>query len=337
MEPQKVVVARDLLRLCDESGGQQLQAKSPNCREKNMKRRHGFTLVELLVVITIIGILIALLLPVVQVAREAARRMQCSNNIKNAVLGLQVYHEQKGMFPPGISNPDGTRNMTAWTVYLLPFIEQQNLYSKINFADFDAVENRDVWRTKTSPYLCPSDNADRTNSRFGGLGWARSNIVGCFNVEGGIYPTTPGTRKSIFTKNLSRSITDVVDGTSNTVAISEIISGPNDTHDIRGIWYHDWGCHYEHLYNPNYPADNINGDGSPSDYCVSDKVPCGTNAPGWGDTVAAASSYHPGGVNVGLVDGSVRFVNETVNSAVWQAAGSIDGGGKYSEETAPSF
>jgi prepilin-type N-terminal cleavage/methylation domain-containing protein/prepilin-type processing-associated H-X9-DG protein len=294
----------------------------------------AFTLVELLVVITIIGILIALLLPAVQAAREAARRMQCGNNLKQVALGLQAYHEQKSVFPPGISeNAAGTRE-TLWTIWMLPYIEAGNLYGRFNFNVWQSPENYDVWRTKIPAYICPSDNADRTINRYGGPGWARSNIVGCFNVDGGILETTSTNRRALFTLNFSRSIADVADGTSNTVVISEIISGPNNTHDIRGIWCHDWGCHYEHTNNPNYPADTENG---MADYCHAEKVYCDDHATSWGKTMFAAGSYHPGGVNVGLIDGSVRFVADIVNNAVWQAAASIDGGGKTPEEINPAF
>jgi type II secretory pathway pseudopilin PulG len=87
----------------------------------------GFTLVVLLVVITIIGILIALLLPAVQAAREAARRMQRSNNLKQTLLAMHLYHEQKGIFPTGVSSRSSTSGWVTWAAYLLPFLEQENV------------------------------------------------------------------------------------------------------------------------------------------------------------------------------------------------------------------
>jgi prepilin-type N-terminal cleavage/methylation domain-containing protein/prepilin-type processing-associated H-X9-DG protein len=294
--------------------------------------RRAFTLVELLVVITIIGILIALLLPAVQAAREAARRMQCENNLKQTMLAIHLYHEQKGLFPTGISintdrfgNGVGNRWVT-WATYTLPFLEAENV-SKL----YDANKSYDgnnalLFSNKIQTYCCPSDTADR-EGRYGkamgaAQGFTRSNVMACFSPDANFVEAAGATKQALFNLNVSRSMARVTDGTSNTVAISEIIAGPNGTGDARGQWWWDLGCHYEHRYGPNSLADTVM---NYADLCVPTKVFCqfGGN---WGDAHFAASSYHPGGVNAGLVDGSVAFISDNINLSTWQAMGSINGG-----------
>jgi prepilin-type N-terminal cleavage/methylation domain-containing protein/prepilin-type processing-associated H-X9-DG protein len=321
---------------------------NPKSEIRSTESPSGFTLVELLVVITIIGILIALLLPAVQAAREAARRMQCSNNLKQTCLGLQLYHEQKGLFPPGCSHM-GTTDPTpgpfvTWQGYTLPFLEAEAVSRLYDPNQLYSGTTALVMRTKIVTYSCPSDDAQREgridkerNADY--IGFARSNVVGCFRPHSGICEATASKRRSLFAMRVSRRMADVTDGSSNTVAISEIISGPNGSADPRGMWWYDWGNHYEHAFNPNSPSDLIPG-GWPStvNMCDRAKTPCTYgSSTDWCSIRLTASSYHSGGVNAGLVDGSVRFVSEIINNAVWQAAGSIDGGGTLPEESRSEF
>jgi prepilin-type N-terminal cleavage/methylation domain-containing protein/prepilin-type processing-associated H-X9-DG protein len=314
-------------------------------------RIDGFTLVELLVVITIIGVLIALLLPAVQMAREAARRAQCSNNMKQTMLAMHLYCEQKGVFPAGDSDEAYWRqngNMVTWAVYLLPFLEMENVTRGVDLTNTGYTSP--IFRARVQSYCCPSDDAGLAAPRKdpGGPGLTRSNVVACFSADGYFAepeythnPSSPSNpsrashKRALFNINIARSIAQVVDGTSNTVAISEIIAGPSKSEDLRGEWYNDFGSGYVHMFGPNSKTDSeVTG------YCDKSKVLCDELAGSWADQRYAASSYHPGGVNVGLADGSVGFASDQINLAVWQALGSINGSAvsdSNPEETNPSL
>ncbi len=304
----------------------------------------GFTLVELLVVIAIIGILIALLLPAVQAAREAARRSQCKNNLKQTMLGLHLYHGPKRGFPAGWNFPYYAGTTTSlgfvtWMGATLPYLEAEAVSRYYDPNSQYTGNTATVMRSMIQTYSCPSDQAELEGridkEQNYGPGFARSNVVGCFSPDGGCWEPTSSGKKSLFTMNDPRRIKDVSDGTSKTIAISEIISGPNASGDVRGMWWYTFGSSYEHKNTPNTPFDTMNNFSGTLPLCDATKVKCNMNAPDWKVMCFAASSYHPGGVNVGLVDGSVAFVSESINVATWQALGSIDGAGKNTEETSP--
>ena len=321
----------------------------------------GFTLVELLVVIAIIGILVAMLLPAVQAAREAARRMECLNNVKQTALGLQNYYDAHGSFPIGNAEwPQaigaGPASMVTWQVAVLPFIEQETLYDSIdlnarwpiyyNSRTKFPPGNAEAWRTNIPTYNCPSDENDDppSSNPFGPaeggrwIGFSHGNIVGCFSADGtfaepgvpldgcndgGENPSVASGKRAIFNINVARRLKHVKDGTSHTVAISEIIAGEHGTGDQRGMWSQDWGCHYEHMHGPNSKRDAVmSGAFHPA---MSAKHYIDGSAGCWSTLHYAASSYHPGGVNVGLLDGSATFVDDNIDLAVWQALGSING------------
>ena len=289
----------------------------------SMARRpsRAFTLVELLVVITIIGILIALLLPAIQAAREGARRMQCSNNMKQTCLAIHLYHEAKQCFPPGVSTDAALRHAVTWPMWVLPYLEAESVLGLFDPTLEYEGSTATMLSTKIQTYCCPSDVV----GTYKDGSFVRSNVVGCFGADTA-FTYTEGAKRSLFHQNVKRAFADVTDGTSNTAAISEIVSGPDKTADVRGLWWYDLGCHYEHQYNPNSRSDAVMDWGSSFKMCDTSKVFCDYSLHvSWGSRFAA-SSFHPGGVNLGLVDGSVRFANDTVNTAVWQALGSISGG-----------
>ncbi len=228
----------------------------------NISRRCAFTLVELLVVIAIIGILIALLLPAVQAAREAARRAQCTNNLKQLGLALHNYHDQWHTFPPSESRPSSGYSTSGaylnWVILILPFMEQQPLYDEFNRnLPISDAANAVPRGRQLSTMLCPSDPYNRTpfngsaNSRTASLGdgWARGNYAANGSLAFrrysstdtwcAAYPESAGWRQpgriGVMGVNSSVGIAGILDGTSNTLLVGEIRAGIV-TADERGTW-----------------------------------------------------------------------------------------------------
>jgi prepilin-type N-terminal cleavage/methylation domain-containing protein/prepilin-type processing-associated H-X9-DG protein len=312
-------------------------------------RRRGFTLIELLVVIAIIAVLIALLLPAVQAAREAANRAQCVNNLKQIGLAMHNYHGVNDCFPPGeLCPPNLLGARIFWTCYILPFMELGTLGNAYNFdlsvnvtvnggAAYGVV-NSTVTNAIIKPYNCPSDVGGEAFR--GAYSWSRSNYVATYSPDGVMIepnvnftydtqhnnPTyNPATRQALFNFNVTRGIRNIIDGTSNTTAASETVTGPDGTNDGRGVWAYDWGEQYTHHRPPNsLIPDSV----YPASYCINTKkfAPCVANAVYWGEQDYAARSIHPGGVNVLMADGSVRFVKNSISLITWQAIASINAG-----------
>jgi prepilin-type N-terminal cleavage/methylation domain-containing protein/prepilin-type processing-associated H-X9-DG protein len=292
----------------------------------------GFTLVELLVVIAIIGILVALLLPAVQMAREASRRTKCTNNLKQIALGCQGHHDVHMKFQPGFGwrqapyTPVDLSEST-WLTHLLPYVEQEPLFLKINwnpynFGSLNAANPNIVIAGAILPYNnCPSNGAA---SDLVLTYYARGNYVANIGIGPLTYPANYKPESSVtilgpFAQNSKTAIADIHDGTSFTVLASELIRAKDD---FRGVMHYPEGCLYSHNRTPNTTTP----DDWRAMFCMpTPKTPCvGTyTAHNNRNMVISARSHHPGGVNVALCDGSVRLVNDSVNLAVWQAAGTI--------------
>jgi prepilin-type N-terminal cleavage/methylation domain-containing protein len=288
-----------------------------------MSHRKAFTLVELLVVIAIIGILIALLLPAVQAAREAARRSQCTNNLKQIGLALHNYHDVMKTFPSGvILAPNGATTAPAsnygwqWTALILPYMEQKPLHDQLNIdqftLDYWAVTNwstgtptgKQLLQTVIDGYVCPSDTSPKTIQRE--LTWKTHtpalDLATCNYVAMAGTAASGWKNDGMFFRNSRTGFATLTDGSSNTIAVGERCNKIGQVIYGAAVWagtckgavddanknlhYYDMFCQaaYPVLYK---------GDASNNQHSV-------------------LASNHPGGAIVCLGDGSVRFLSEQV-------------------------
>lgn len=292
-------------------------------------RQRGFTLIELLVVIAIIAVLVALLLPAVQQAREAARRSSCKNNLEQLGLAMQNYHDVYTTFPRGnYSCCWGT-----WQVAILPYIEKTaefNLYENSGGNDatgprYGAGVNVQVTSKRYNVLSCPSDLDNRPFSsltnhnymvNFGNTSFTQGTVNGV-TFEG-----------APFGSNKCYKMRDAVDGTSNTLLMAEVLQGQGS--DLRGFgWWGDASQFTTYLGpNSNLP-DRIYTAG----YCNNlpiQNLPCAVSTTA-NPTMFGSRSRHVGGVQVLLMDGSVRFVSENVDLNTWRALSTTKGGEVISE------
>jgi prepilin-type N-terminal cleavage/methylation domain-containing protein/prepilin-type processing-associated H-X9-DG protein len=286
----------------------------------------AFTLVELLVVIAIIGILIALLLPAVQAAREAARRSQCANNLKQISLGVLNYHDTYKLFPPGLVDPrpqpPPTPNFTAqngqwsWGATVLPYIEQEALYEQVNPAKgttCPALGSGDVrvpLLTKGIPtYMCPSDPGPPQNSLLGGT--SAGNSFGRLN-----YPMskTIALARSFAPANdkarpgVPVRINDILDGLSNSFMLGERVARKEGNfHHIGGIWACQQGSNNAYTFDCEPP--NVSLPISPP---VLNPNCCTTGNDSM-NIRGSANSLHPSGLQFAFCDGSVKFINQNIS------------------------
>ena len=306
----------------------------------------GFTLIELLVVIAIIAVLIALLLPAVQQAREAARRSQCKNNLKQLGLAMHNYHDSHGVLPPGgIGEALWSNNLEAsdranWMQMILPYIDQAPLYNQISpyMALPNPGQTNSAWSwpgTKTiiSILMCPSDPAGpKINGYSTSLGF-QGNYVASAGSTLFSPSTSNGTKlNGLFYQMSSTRMRDMIDGSSNTLLMGELIlqkdlstSLGTNQNDWRGAYWDNYGVLV--FFSANYPPNTDQPDSIIT--CVSTALsPCAAVANGStsGNIVLYSRSYHTGGVQSAMADGSVRFITQSLNRAVFQSLGSRNDG-----------
>ena len=292
--------------------------------DNDMRRRHGFTLIELLVVIAIIAIIVALLLPAVQQAREAARRAQCRNKLKQIGIALHNYHETHGTFPPGFVQRDMSDAYEhigyAWGVMLLPQLEQDALFQSLDF------ESPSLPRVSLTEWKCPSDPKVDGETGWNNAVWgvsgvppvprlqdnfidfaAKASFVG--NYGTGTLTNSPG--NGMFSGNSSIRMRDLTDGSSVTFAAGErsMEAGP-------ATWA---GVHYFQTTAMTGTTSANQNDGhfvlgSAGVASPKDVAPNGF------------SSAHQGGLHMLLCDGAVKFVSDVIDIRTWQNLGSRSDG-----------
>ncbi|MEC9094861.1 MAG: DUF1559 domain-containing protein [Planctomycetota bacterium] len=293
-------------------------------------KRKAFTLVELLVVIAIIGILIALLLPAVQAAREAARRTQCTNNFKQMALAMHNYHDTLKVFPPGFVRDfaqfgnKGRRSNWGWAALMLDFMEQSNVADSIGvnrqplFIAGEDPEKLEVMQTPLPQFWCPSDGAVETTQRFnyrslftnsGKKPFVAASSYVAVNNYRQIYWNPQGLFH-IYDTHLRfgqrhEKMSKVFDGTSNTLMLGErvrFLGRPGNTPIDCGAGML-WGARRDHGSNKWGSNSTLGG--------FYDKI----NWPTW-HCRHGFSSHHPTGANFAMVDGSVHFLNENIEHQV---------------------
>jgi len=315
--------------------------------------RRAFTIVELLVVVAIIGTLMGLLLPAVQVAREAARRSQCSNNMKQYALGMQNYHDAQGVLPLGTSYWQCTN--VSWLPVLWPYIELNDLASRFKYNQMFASSPNIGSASQKLPlslpislYYCPSDRPNAVQVDAWNTVIARSNYMtnGTALVRSGVTHRGPfvtyfnGAKSDCagsgwvsfeprgYKGKEATRFKNITDGLSKTLIMSEQNLAPTDGYDVRGQTAISYGFDTSYAtpnssfdrvaswYNPSTGADRVCLDLPPN-------LPCQAT----GSVFSfVARSKHSGGVQAAFCDGAVRFMSDSVELSVWQAAGTVSGG-----------
>jgi prepilin-type N-terminal cleavage/methylation domain-containing protein/prepilin-type processing-associated H-X9-DG protein len=310
-------------------------------------RVRAFTLVELLVVIAIIGILVALLLPAVQAAREAARRSGCINNLRQEALAMHNYNSNRGTLPPGFHECCwGT-----WQVAVLPYLEETALGAAyVNFGGprgslyyYDEPNGTNVVSKRIAAAACPSDKIS-TPFAFGALMTKHNYLVnyGPTGLENNLFQIEPQggwTQVALlngvkyegapFESRKTIKLSQITDGTSKTLLMSEVVQGEN--YDIRGLtWWGD-GAGFSTYLAPNSSQPDVSIYGSYCDHPDNDLRPC-VQQTRKNPSMYGARSKHPGGVNVAMCDVSVRFVTDGIDLDTWRALSTIHGGEIPSED-----
>lgn len=290
----------------------------------------GFTLVELLVVIAIIGVLVALLLPAVQSAREAARRTQCKNHLKQVALAMHNVHDANNVLPPLVAPSSSTalavagpyQNAVGYTVFdwLLPYIEQNNLYVASKADVNTVIDGKRLYQHPVNVYRCPSESTTSGKSmglttNGGANSWATSNYCANYFIFG-----DPGANSVVERREGSNTLAVMRDGTSNTIVFTERYgtcgtSGDANSSSTYGNLWSDSNS----VWRPVFCVNQYSQDPGSAGYAPCLKF---QDSPDWIKACESrrAQSPHVGGIHVGLGDGSVRMVNASIDATIWANA-----------------
>jgi prepilin-type N-terminal cleavage/methylation domain-containing protein/prepilin-type processing-associated H-X9-DG protein len=331
-------------------------------------RRFGFTLVELLVVIAIIGVLVALLLPAVQSAREASRRISCSNNIKQLGLALTNYHDTFLSYPCGSMQDSPTFGPSA-LFFLLPYIEQNSIASmydtgQTSGAGVSSANNELAAAIRPKVFICPSEANKRPDTVLGWSNYHSNYGSHVINPSGKRFdgPFCPCFDAGGATKRRAVRMAEVTDGTSNTSAIGEVCNGPptanridkrTDCFEKTGSVPTDHPSLRSLLMGTNWQTAVTAGQpgwGQPIwrwrgypwregsiwrtgyNHLLPPNAACWRVNADWWQLATPPTSFHTNGVNLVFCDGSVRFANDNVDGNAFDALGSRDGGEATSTE-----
>jgi len=314
--------------------------------------RRAFTLIELLVVIAIIAILVGLLLPAVQKVRESSAKLKCTNSLKQFGLAFASYHGAKGRFPNGLtwatnsSSPYCSTDPLAsyywfprssWNYHIFPYIEQESAYRALGTAaaqytwlpwgSAEALDPNGPTRVVMKLALCPSDTNQTTVTQpWGVFSYSNYHVMFGGNTLGDAQAQIPAQRGA-FGVNYGAAVVEIIDGSSNTVIMTEYLRTTGASNDQRGLWWADQPG-YGHVYSqlsPNSTSPDLTYQG----WCYNQpniNMPCISGDYGPNNT-AGARSRHAGGVDALFGDGSVRFVNQNVDLLkVWRPLSTIAGG-----------
>ncbi len=291
--------------------------------------RAGMSLIELLVVIAIIAILIALLLPAVQMAREASRRTQCRNNLKQIGLALENYHATNGIYPPASIRAPGFLDngrdepRTTWTISLLPYMDAAPLFQSYRSTLTSDDPANSLLRVTSIPgLLCPTDTGAEVlfEPRLG-ITYQRGNYGANFGAASwGTDDWQERKYRGVMGQNVAVRHADITDGSSQTVVVAELRIQPS-SRDNRGVWaFHGAGSASVGL-DCDSLCRGINGDPTSDWIPFCDPIPNGMNCSFQNnfDSNAGPRSRHSGGAHLLLGDGSVRFASESISQSLLNA------------------
>jgi prepilin-type N-terminal cleavage/methylation domain-containing protein/prepilin-type processing-associated H-X9-DG protein len=331
-------------------------------------RAGAFTLVELLVVIAIIGILVALLLPAIQAAREAARRSECTNNLKQIGIGFLNYETAMKGFPPRRWSRDD-QGKTGWGTFILPYIEQQALYDGYKWEyDFYHPENQAVVETKLSTFICPSVDREgpivcTSKASLGddkGTEYSVNGWIDYLVPNGIVVPTTGfgenfphwensgNSHQALLDSTTSvslgnrdsrapRKLQDITDGTSHTLLVNETAGwlqhweGRQRVEDFENMGTRgSWAAWQSFVYSTSTHDGKINFLDSSFD-SMGDLADCGINC----ENRFAIYGFHPGGALILFCDGSVRFTSEELSGLAFAEIVAVDDGLLINDDNLP--